>query len=40
MGRIGPGLRLDDQMSFETVTGTSKFVLSLPDGRFKMNSFY
>ena len=37
--RIGPGLKLDDQMSFETVTGTSKFVLSLPDGRFKIELF-
>jgi hypothetical protein len=39
MQRIGPGLKLDDQMSFETVTGTSKFVLKLPDERFKIELF-
>jgi hypothetical protein len=39
MQKVGPGLRLDDQMSFETVTGTTKFVLSLPDARFKVELF-
>jgi hypothetical protein len=39
MQRIGPGLRLDSQMSFETVTGTSKYVLTLPDDRFKIELF-
>lgn len=39
MQRMGPGLRLDSQMSFETVTGTSKFVLSLPDERFRIELF-
>lgn len=37
--RAGPDIRLDPQMSFETVTGTSKFVLSTPDGRFRIELF-
>lgn len=37
--RAGGDLRLDPQMSFETITGTSKFVLSLPDGGFKIELF-
>lgn len=39
MGEIGPGLRLEPQMSFETVTGTSKFVLSMLDSPFKVELF-
>jgi hypothetical protein len=39
MQRVGPEIRLEDQMSFETMTGTSRFVLSLPDGRFKIELF-
>jgi hypothetical protein len=38
-GRLGPELRLDPQMSFETVTGTSKHVLTLVDPPFTIEMF-
>ena len=37
--RLGPGIRLDDQMSFETVTGTSKYVFRVADSPFKIEVF-
>jgi hypothetical protein len=39
MENIGPELRLEPQMSFETITGTSKFVLTMPDNPFKVELF-
>jgi hypothetical protein len=37
--RLGPGFRLDPQMSFEAVTATSRFVLHLTDGLFSVELF-
>ena len=39
MATVGPTFRLDPQMSFETITGTTKFVLSLAGSPFKIELF-
>lgn len=37
--RLGPAFRLDPQMSFETVTGTYRYVLEVVDSLFKIELF-
>lgn len=37
--RLGPEFQVDSQMSFETVTGTRRFVVSLRDTPFKIELF-
>jgi hypothetical protein len=39
MNRLGPPFRLEPQMSFETVTATSRFVLRLADTPFSIELF-
>ena len=37
--RVGPDLRMDPQMSFETVTMTSRFIIHHPETAFKIELF-
>jgi hypothetical protein len=37
--RLGPAFRLDSQMSFETVTATSRYVLHMADSAFTVELF-
>jgi hypothetical protein len=37
--RLGPEFRIDMQMSFETATGTKRNVVSMIDGKFKIELF-
>lgn len=37
--RLGPGFRLNRQMSFETVTATTRFILHLTDSAFTIELF-
>jgi hypothetical protein len=39
VNRLPPDFRLDPQMSFETVTGTTRYLLELPRIRFKVELF-
>ena len=38
-GRLGNSFRVDPQMSFETITGTSRYVIQLRDSPFKIELF-
>jgi hypothetical protein len=40
MARLGSGFRLDPQMSFETVTMTTRHVINVPDSSFKIELFH
>jgi len=37
--RLDPTLRLDRQASFETITGSTQYVIRIPRGRFKIELF-
>jgi hypothetical protein len=40
MTQLGPGFRLDPQLSFETVTGTTRAIIELVDNPFKIELFF